>query len=247
MRWYKEFIEPWGLLLGASAGGVAWAVQLPVAAAVGIGAAAWLARAGVASISRSPAAPERAPLPPVDERTQEGGWLRRARAAARDFAALADELPAGPVAERMTALKSEVDDTVDTVHRLTAQANTTGRALARIDPGALAAEHQRLSTARRRASEEITAELDRSLQSVRSQQDVHERLSGARAKQLAQLESGTLGLESLVARLVELSTTTATTSAGPAGTLAGMTDELEGIRRGVEETEAATRRTLGDV
>jgi len=114
----------------------------------------------------------------------------------------------------------------------------------RLDGGGLAAEAQRLRAGRGRAAGDVAAEIDRSLASVRAQQEVLGRLAAARDSVLARLESGTLGLESLVARVVELSAMAASGPAGDLGSVQGLTDELEGIRQGLAETEEVFRRAL---
>ena len=47
-----ELTEPWGLLLGATAAGTAWAVGLPAAAAAGVGAVVWATKAATAALER---------------------------------------------------------------------------------------------------------------------------------------------------------------------------------------------------
>jgi hypothetical protein len=241
-----ELTEPWGILLGATAGGVAWAaasLSLPVAA--GVGLAVWATKAVVATLERRAARP--APTGqrlPVDARAPEGRWLARARRAATSFADLAKGMTAGPLAERVASMRPEVDDTVATLERLAGQATAAGRALALVDATALGVEANRLAAQRAHASGDIAEQLERSLASVKAQQEVHDRLAKAREGVLARLESGTLGLESLVARLVELS---ALATGGPAGELAGIdevSDELEGIRQGLAETEEVSRQAL---
>ena len=87
-------------------------------------------------------------------------------------------------------------------------------------------------------------QLDRSLASVRAQQEIHNRLVAARDGVLARLESGTLGLESLVARVIELSAMAVGGPAGELGAVDQLGDELEGIRQGLAETEEVSRQAL---
>jgi len=245
MRFGKELFEPWGLLLAATSAGVAWAVQLPTVAVVGVAVAVLAARAGVASLGRSKdPAPRSVTMPDVDERSTEGQWLRRARAAAAGFASISDSLSDGPLADRLGPMHDWMQETVTTLHRLAGRASATGKALSHIDTAALAAERSRLTASLRTATDDVQPDLEQAMAAVQTQQDVHARLSGARNKLLAQLQSGALGLESLVARVVELSATTEYASVDT-GAITDLTDQLEGIRRGVAETEEATRRSLG--
>lgn len=246
MRFVRELSEPWGLLLAASSAGAAWAVQLPVAAAVGIGAAVLVARAGIAGWQRRSdkvgAEPE---LPAVDSRSVEGLWLRRAENAARAFHDLATSMSRGPLADTVAEMSPAVDETLQTLGRLAGRAGTTRQAVSRIDAAKLADEQRRLQGRLANADSNLREHLEHSLASVVEQQAVYERLSSARAILVAQLESGTLGLEGLAARLVELSATTDATPALGATTVGELTDRLEGIRHGVVETEQATRNALG--
>ena len=52
----QELRDPWGILVGGIAGGLGWAVGIPIAAAAGIGAAVWAVRAatGTAFGTRAP-------------------------------------------------------------------------------------------------------------------------------------------------------------------------------------------------
>jgi len=240
----QELAEPWGLLLGATAAGVAWAADLPVLVAGGVGMAAWATKAALAALEHRRDQPRGARRLPVDARTPEGQWLLRARRAATTFDDLAGAMSAGPLAERVAMMQPQVDDTVETLERLAGQAGAAGQALGRIDAGFLAGEAERLAGARAHASGEIAAEVDRSLASVRAQQQVHGRLATARRGVLARLESGTLGLESLVARVVELSAMAAAGPTGDTGAVDQLTDELEGIRQGLAETEEVSRQAL---
>jgi hypothetical protein len=246
MGFRKELLEPWGLLLAASSAGIAWAVQVPTLAAVGVGAVVLAARAAIAGLSRKDEPAARiVKVPEVDAHSAEGDWLSRAKAAATGFASISESLSTGPLAERVTEMESSVQETVGTLHRLAGRATTTGNALGHIDPSALAVEKARLHRALQMADAEVHADLEQSLAAIQAQEDVYARLSAARKKLLAQLQSGALGLDSLVARVVELSATTDAEMTIDTGTIGELTDQLEGIRRGVVETEAATRRSLG--
>jgi len=257
-----ELAEPWGLLIGATAAGAAWAVHLPLAAAAGIGAAVYVTKAATSAWERrrrlalggrlgrrqlGGAGAAGTGVLAVDPRSTEGWWLERARKARESFMELAHAMTAGPLAERVTMMEAQVDDTVGTLARLAGQATAAGRALARIDGGGLDQEEARLRASRAGVSGDVATELDRSLASIKAQREVRQRLDAARTGVLARLESGTLGLESLVARVVELS---AMAASGPAATTGGtasvdqLGDELEGIRQGLAETEAVSKQAL---
>ena len=172
-----------------------------MAAAGAVGAVVWATKAVSAALERRrPSQLGYQGTLPVDARSAESAWLQRSDQAAAGFAELAGSMSTGPLAERVAMMQPEVADTVQALHRLAGQATAAGRALARIDDTALAADAERLRAARATASGDIAVQLDRSLASVRAQQEIHDRLVVARNGVLARLESGTLGLESLVAR-----------------------------------------------
>ncbi|SEB42366.1 hypothetical protein SAMN04489727_1620 [Amycolatopsis tolypomycina] len=245
MKFARELAEPWGLLLAATSAGMAWAVQLPVVAAVGVGVAVLAARAGVAVATREREPPPReARVLDVAPGSPEANWLRRASAAADGFDSLSGSLGAGPLAERVADMEPVVRETLATLERLAGRASATGLALSRVDLDAVAHERRRLEGELRTARPELRGDLEQALTAVQAQADVHARLSGARDKLLAQLQSGALGLDSLVARVAELTAAT-TDVAVDTGAVRELSDQLEGIRQGVLETEQATRRSLG--
>jgi hypothetical protein len=242
----QELTEPWGLLLGATAAGVAWAVGLPVRAAGAVGAVVWVTKAATSAWGRQPrpGRRQRKGALPVDAHTAEGVWLQRANRAAAGFAELIGSMSTGPLAARVEMMQPEVADTVQALHRLAGQATAAGRALARIDDAGLNAEAEQLHATRATASGDMAAELDRSLAAIRAHQEVHDRLVATRNAILTRLQSGTLGLESLVARVVELSALAVSGPAGELGAVDQLADELEGIRQGLAETEEVSRQAL---
>ncbi|MEV7093103.1 hypothetical protein AB0M80_09655 [Amycolatopsis sp. NPDC051045] len=245
MKFARELAEPWGLLLAATSAGVAWAVQLPVVASAGVGVAVLAAWAGVAVATREKEPERRVPrVLDVTPGSAEENWLRRAEGAAEGFVSLSGSLSSGPLAERVADMEAVVQETLSTLHRLAGRASATGLALSRVDLDAVAHERRRLERELRTANPEVHGDLEQALTAVQAQADVHARLSGARDKLLAQLQSGALGLDSLVARVAELTAAT-TDVAVDTGAVRELSDQLEGIRQGVLETEQATRKSLG--
>ncbi|WP_410637871.1 hypothetical protein [Amycolatopsis sp. lyj-346] len=245
MKFARELTEPWGLLLAATSAGVAWAVQLPVVAAAGIGVAVLAAWAGVAVLSEEKEPPPReARVLDVTPGSAEENWLHRAEGAAEGFGSLSASLATGPLAERVADMEPVVQETLSTLRRLAGRASATGQALARVDPDTVAHERRRLQRELRTANPEVRGDLEQALTAVQAQADVHARLSGARDKLLAQLQSGALGLDSLVARVAELTAATSDVTVDT-GAVRELSDQLEGIRQGVLETEQATRKSLG--
>jgi hypothetical protein len=245
MKFVRELAEPWALLLAATSAGVAWAVQLPLAASAGVGLAVLAAWAGVSAATREKE-PERREARVLDAEpgSAEANWLRRAEGAAEGFGSLSGSLDSGPLADRVADMEPVVQETLFTLRRLAGRASATGKALARVDLDAVTRERRRLEQSLASAREEVRGDLEQALTAVQAQADVHARLSGARDKLLAQLQSGALGLDSLVARVAELTAAT-TDVAVDTGAVRELSDQLEGIRQGVLETEQATRKSLG--
>ncbi|MGW4423520.1 hypothetical protein [Streptosporangium sp. NPDC004631] len=240
-RFVEELRDPWGLLLGATAGGAAWAVDVHPVAAGFVGVAVWLTKAAAAAVqSRGTGRGGPAVVPG----SPEDLWLRRARSAARGFGELSASMGSGPLAERVALMRPQVDDAMSTLERLAEQASLTGTALARFDLDLLGRERARLTRARSEAGQGLVHDLDRALASLASQQAVADRLSGTRERVLARMESSTIGIEELLARVVELSAMTATGVLESPRVLDELADNLEGVRQGLHETEQITRDAL---
>jgi hypothetical protein len=240
----RELRDPWGLVLGGLAGGLGWAVGVPALAAAGIGAAVYGARvlAG-AVVNRARVGDGHGA---IRSGSAEARWLRRAEQAVRSLDRLGASAPPGPVADRVATVGSQAADTLGDVRRLAAQASGMANALAAVDPERLTAEAQRLDARFRQATtEDLGDEIQRSLDSIRAQMDVRSRLEQAAAKLQARIESVVLGLEGLVARLVEVLAMMRTQSPiEGAGQVDALGEELEGLRSGLAEAEEVSRRAL---
>jgi hypothetical protein len=197
--------DPWGPLIGALVGGLAWAVGVPLALAVVIGAAAYVVRVltgvATAALTGRRSGPVELAAPPRG--SAAGQLLSRAVAAVREIREQSATLSPGPARDQLATAVDGAASALDGLRRLAAQAAAMDSALQRLDRPRLEAELDRLSKAAQvRASDDIRGELTRSVASVREQLAVYERLTQARAGLLARAESATLGLEGLVARVV---------------------------------------------
>ncbi|MDT7536991.1 MAG: hypothetical protein QOI82_576, partial [Actinomycetota bacterium] len=174
-------------------------------------------------------------------------WLDRATAAVRGLDDLARTANTGPAGDAVRSAAHEAGDTLDDLGRLAGQVTAVERALQRVDATGLDEEAARLDEGARQAtSDEMRAEMTRSAAAVRDRQAVRDRLLGARETLLARMQAVSLGLEGLEARLAEVLAMTATTGGvdTSADEIAELATELDGLRAGLAETEAISRKAL---
>ncbi len=245
-----EARDPGTYIVAALVGGTAWAVGVPVVAAAGVGAAVLGVKAVIGSAlggRRTGSLDRRVDLP-IADRSPERHWYDRARRAVTSLRDLAGSVPEGIVSERGRTIGGQAERTLEGLRRLAGQATITRDVGAHVDLDRLAQEGERLQrTVALTTDPDIREELERSLEAVREQLDIGARLQQSLATLLARMESGTLGLERLVAQLAEILalSETATSPVEGAAQLEALADELEGLRTGLAETEQLSRRTLG--
>src|SRR5689334_1364268 len=118
--------------------------------------------------------------------------------------------------------------------------------LTRAERARLTAERDRLAAAVADASSDrVRAERTRSLASVSDQLQVAQRLAGARDELLARMQATALSLEGLVARTAELLAMSVSGGVdASADRLADLAADLDGLRTGLAEAEAVSRRVL---
>jgi hypothetical protein len=249
-----ELRDPWGYVVAGTSGGLAWAVlaatalpALPIGVAVGAGVLGVKAVTG-ALLGRQPRRRPQQGAPVRPPRgTVAGRWFEQAERAVTSLDDMADSAPGGPTGTAVRSAAQDADDALLALGRVGAQVTAVEQALARVEDPRLDAEHARLSDLARRApTPELRAEVQRSVQAVRDRIEVRERLRGARDTLLARMQSVTLGLEGLVARLAEVLAMAASTggSDDAARDLAEIAEELDGLRSGLAESEAVSRRVL---
>lgn len=252
----ERIADPWGALVAAVAGGLAWAVVPggPVAVGVGLGVAAavfgakvlgetLLGRARTAAPGPAPAGPAELPEPPRG--TAARAWRDRAERALAAWDATVAAAGAGATRDQLRALGERAAGTAAAARRIAGQAAAFEQAAARIPAAALTEERARLRASLRHADGVVRAERAAALASVEEQLAVHARLAAARETALARLQASALGLESLHARAVELLALAAATGDTPAGeAVDGLAAELEGLRQGLVEAERLGRPDL---
>jgi hypothetical protein len=247
----EELRDPWGLVVSAVAGGLGWALiggPAGIVAGLGIAVGALGVKVFTGSVFNRDVVAGGADLP-VLHGSPEEAWLRRAELAARSLRDVAAGARPGPVAERLAGVVAEAASTLGDMRRLGGQASAVTSAMWRTDVDRLKREEAQLVKTRdTEFAPDVRQEVDRSLVSVRGQLDVHQRLYDAAAALLARMQSGALGLESLVARIAELVALADSSPGGVDGVqqLDELAADLEGLRLGLAETEELSRRVLGD-
>lgn len=251
-RLREEVLDPWGGVLAGVAGGLAWAVvpagavALPIG--VGVAAAVYGVKVGLGMLTRREQA---APGPgPALRPPRRGGpadqWLRRAEAERLELADVARGCDPGTRAQ-LEPVVSGAEETVGSLRRLAAQVTAVEDALDRVPVVRLEADRDRLTQALAGpASDRLRAEWQRSSDSVTEQLAVAERLTEARDTTLARMQATVLTLEGLVARTAEVAALASTGGVDLSqDRLAGLTGDLDGLRRGIAEAEEVSRRVLG--
>jgi hypothetical protein len=252
-RFRQELLDPWGGVIAGVAGGLAWAVAPlgPVALPVGLGVAAVVygVKVGAGLLTRDR---DRPPVDPAPElRPPRRGsiaeqWLVRAQQADRSLAELARSPGSAAAREQLVPVRDGVAEALTTMRRLAGQVTAVEDAADRIQPGRLAVDRDRLAAGVAAATtERVRAERQRALDSVTEQLQVAERLAGARDELLARMQATAVTLEGLVARTAEV--LAMSVSGGVDATehrLADLAADLDGLRSGVAEAEAVSRRVL---
>jgi hypothetical protein len=249
-----ELRDPWGLVAGGISGGMAWALTAAalggapaVALGVGIGAVVVGAKALTGVLVGREERPRQQDLPRPPRGSAAAQWLSRAEASVRSLEEMARTTSAGASGDAVRTTATEAADTLADLARLGGQVTAVERALQRVDVTGLDTEVNRLEDAVRRAtSDQVREELERSAAAVRDRMAVRDRLVDARSTLLARMQAVALGLEGLEARLAEVLAMTATTGGvdTTAQEIAELATELDGLRAGLAETEAISRRAL---
>jgi hypothetical protein len=254
-RLRQELLDPWGGVIAGVAGGLAWAVTPlgAVALPVGLGVAAVVygVKVGAGMLARTRDQPDTEPEPELQLQPPRRGsiaeqWLTRAQQADRSLADLARS-PGSPAArDQLVPVREGAADALRTMRRLAGQVTAVEDAADRIQPGRLAAERDRLAAGVAAAgTDRVRAERQRSLDSVTEQLQVAQRLAGARDELLARMQATALTLEGLVARTAELLAMSVSGGVdASADRLADLSADLDGLRSGLAEAEAVSRRVL---
>jgi hypothetical protein len=225
-RLRQELLDPWGGVIAGVAGGLAWAVAPLGAAAlpVGLGVAAVVygVKVGAGLLTRErehrPAAEPSLRAPRRGSIAEQ--WLTRAQQADRSLAELVGSPGSAAAKHQLVSVRDGAAEALTTLRRLA---------------GAVSAA----------SSERVRTERQRSLDSVSEQLEVVRRLAGARDELLARMQATALTLEGLVARTAEVLAMSVSGGVDASeDRLAVLAADLDGLRSGLAEAEAVSRRVL---
>jgi hypothetical protein len=254
-RLREELLDPWGGVIAGVAGGLAWAV-VPVGAValplgLGVAAVVYGVKVGASMLSRRDEAEEEPAVADVPLRRPRRGspaeqWLVRAEHAERSLADLAASPGHAVARAQLGPVRDGATEAVGTLRRLAGQVTAVEDAMDRVQVDRLEAERRRLVAAvSAAAGGRLRAERQRSLDSVTEQLAVAGRLADARDTLLARMQATVLTVEGLVARTAEVLAMSASGGVDvTADRLADLSADLDGLRTGLAETEAVSRRVL---
>ena len=225
----RAITSPSGILLAGVGASAAILVGLPVAAILGIGAAAWAARVA-AAIPRDSADAQH-----IDPFALQDPWrtfVRSAQQARRKFDTAVSGARPGPMRERLTEIGDRLDDAVDECWRVARQGQALSDARSQLDTKDAQRELASLdpsSPSHGKTAEALQAQIASAQRLEATANDARDRLRLLDAR-----------MDEAVARAVELSVEGGDADLTGLGTdVDGLVGDMEALRQGLEETEQA--------
>lgn len=247
----RRTLDPAAAGLGLGASVASWTLGIPLPMGAAIGAVTFavaspelirhvLASRGWASESAVPAVEEAA-------RPSKDPWVRTGERAIRAIDRSVASLGEGPLRQRLSTIAGEAHVLLDDIRTVARQAASLRAAEQGLDTTRLSADLTRLANELDRdADPAVEEDLRRSLAAVQEQLKIHARLEATRKERQAKVESGALGLQHMAAQISEM-----TALVDPDGSthhrerLEQLTSHLEGLRAGLQDASAVSRRALG--
>jgi hypothetical protein len=250
-----EIRDPWGWLVAAVCGGLAWAVLGPAMGATAVlmgllvGAVVLGTKVAVGALRGRGQDPEaleqrRDRLPEAPRDSIQAGLVARSHAAVDRMVDLADR-PSDPwIAGEVRSVLTGSRPVVEAIEEMSGRITLLDSSILAARPNALAQEIATLQEQMRRTSDpDVRREQERALVALDGQADSVDRLLRRRDSALAQMQASTVGLEGLAARSGEL------VALGPAGhdteeatrIVEDLTNSLDSVRSGVDEARTLLR------
>jgi len=236
----NAMVSPLGLAAGGGAAAVSVLAGLPVAAAAGIGVAAWATRVAVAI-------PRRQRKPEIDPFTVGEPWrgfVLDARRARRRYHEALGSLSPGPLRDRLGEVGTRIDDATGEVWDIARAGHGLSGARRHIDTLALGRQLEALEAAGQSGGADPLASpleispSEETAASLRSQLESAARLDEAISSTERRLQALTARLGEVVTRAIEVSAQpgadVAVTSLGE--DLTNLVDQMEALRLALGET-----------
>jgi hypothetical protein len=223
----RAIMSPSGILLAGVGASAAILVGLPVAAIVGVGAAAWAARVAVA-VPRDTTDGQH-----IDPFALQDPWrtfVRNAQQARRKFDDAVHNARGGPLRDRLAEIGDRLDDAVNECWRVARQGQALADARHQLDTNEAQRELAGLdssSPSQRKTADALQAQIASAQRLETTTNDARDRLRLLDAR-----------MDEAVARAVELSVQGGDAELGGLGNdVDGLVGDMEALRQGLEETE----------
>lgn len=249
MTMREELADPWGWLVAFLAGGLAWALGVPVLIAFVIVVVVFGAKVvgemamGRKSPSLTAAAADALPAPPRN--SPAAALVARAEAARGQMAGLADR-PGDPWLRREVGRMDDgADDVVAAMRDLAGRVTLADQLLTSANGNQLLAERSSLVAQLEQTTDPALAdERRRALAAVDDQLTGLNRLAGLRDQLLARMQTATIGMESIATRMGEIVTMGSLAVEHDRATeaIGGASNELEALRTGLAEAQKLARQ-----
>jgi hypothetical protein len=244
-----ELTDPWGVLVAAVSGGLAWAVldgPVGVITGIGVGAAVYGTRVTLGALSSRERAADDvvaddAPELPAPRRGSPANLLlRRGASAAEYLTTLIRQQPGGWVGDHLSRVEVETREALTSLRRVAGRLDLLDTALERIDIEALHDQRRELATDDASSTPGLRLERARAIAAVDAQLAAHARLQTARSTLSTRMQTAVLGLEGVVTRVHEvLAAAEGASRPGSADTaIDTMQGDLDALRDGLAEAEA---------
>jgi hypothetical protein len=224
----RAMMSPLGIVLAGAGAAVGLATGLPVVAAAGMGVAAWAARVGLAL----PKGPPPVRVAPAQLSMPWQGFVKEALDSKARFDRAVVGTPPGPLHDRLAEIGGRLQDGVETCWRIARRGHDIDGALRSLDTSSAQRELAEL----RRAPATTTSA--RTIESLEAQVASAQRLAAVSGDARDRLRLLDARLDEMVARAVELSVSSDTDPdvTGLGTDVDSLVDELDALRRAVEET-----------
>lgn len=229
----RAITSPLGIVLAGAGASAAILAGLPIAAIIGVGAAAWAVRVAVA-VPRN--ATDARHIDPFALQDPWRTFVRNAQQARRKFDDAVHNARGGPLKDRLSGIGARLDDAVSECWRVARQGQALGDARRQLDTSE--AERELAALDQSSPSQSRTAEaLQAQIASAR-------RLENTIIDTRDQLRLLDARMDEAVARAVELSVRGGDADLGGLGNdVDGLVGDMEALRQGLEEAEQASPGT----